>query len=101
LDSIYQTYSDAGIMVLGINSIDNNERDRRRMERFLQYNRISYPIIMVDYKVDSLYHVVGYPSFLMLDSEKKIIFSQAGFSKSLVNKLDSIIQEELKLPRKL
>jgi len=101
LDSIYQTYSDAGIMVLGINSIDNNERDLRRMDKFLQYNMISYPIILVDYKVDSLYRVDGYPTFLMLDSEKKIIFSQAGFSKSLRNKLDSIIQEELKLPRKL
>jgi hypothetical protein len=88
-------------MVLGINSIDNNERDLRRMDKFLQYNMISYPIILVDYKVDSLYRVDGYPTFLMLDSEKKIIFSQAGFSKSLRNKLDSIIQEELKLPRKL
>lgn len=97
IQRIYQKYRVEGLMVLGINSVDNNERNRKKIPHFLQYNEMSYPVILVDKKVDSLYQVKAYPSLYLMDNTRNIIFSQIGFTKTLGDTLETIIQKQLSL----
>jgi thiol-disulfide isomerase/thioredoxin len=84
LDSLYKN---KGVAVMGINPMKN---DIPRLERFVKYHGINYPILLVENDVArKQFGILGYPTLLIIKNNQ-IIFQQQGFSKELK---DVIIKE--------
>ncbi|MFH1050992.1 MAG: TlpA disulfide reductase family protein [bacterium] len=96
MNELYKKYKDKGLIVLGVNSKNNNEKDKHKIPNFLKHNEMSYPIIFTDNTPDSLYLVSGYPTIYMMDKKGKIVFSQAGFSENLKDTLNIILKKLLR-----
>ncbi|HRW62432.1 MAG TPA: TlpA disulfide reductase family protein [Bacteroidales bacterium] len=96
LNKLYEKYNKKGLVVLGLNYIDNTSKERRDyVMNYLNKNNITYPILWSDRIIDSSYNVSAYPTLYLLNNKKKIIYSHEGYNKDLVNKLDSIIKINL------
>lgn len=97
LQEIFAKYKERGVTVWGVNSVDGrNAKSEARLPKFFTHNPVDYPIIFVDRAVDSIYNVKAYPSLYLLDAERRIVFSQSGFSEDLADRLDSIIGRRVK-----
>jgi len=90
LNEIKARYEDE-LIVMGINSIDNNEEDRSRLPNFLSKNQMDYDILLTEHTTDSLYRVSGYPTLYLIDTDGEVVFSQAGFHESLGDTLSRAI----------
>ncbi len=97
LVDLYNKYHNDGLLVLGINSIDNTKERSKYLKKFIQAKKITYPIIMVSRSVDASYKVPGYPTIYILNSNKRVVYSEIGFDpKTKLTKVDSIVQVLLK-----
>jgi len=84
LDSLYKN---KGVAVMGINPMKN---DIPRLERFVKYHGINYPILLVENEVArKQFGISGYPTLLIIKNNR-VVFIQEGFSKELK---DVIIKE--------
>ena len=87
LKEIDSLYKNKGVAVMGINPMKN---DIPRLERFVKYHGINYPILLVENDVArKQFGILGYPTLLIIKNNQ-IIFQQQGFSKELK---DVIIKE--------
>jgi thiol-disulfide isomerase/thioredoxin len=92
LQEIFAKYRERGVTVWGVNSVDGRDaKSEARLPKFFAHNPVDYPIILVDRAVDSIYNVKAFPSLYLLDAERRVVFSQSGFSEDLADRLDSII----------
>lgn len=72
---------------MGINPMKN---DIPRLERFVKYHGINYPILLVENEVArKQFGISGYPTLLIIKNNR-VVFIQEGFSKELK---DVIIKE--------
>lgn len=93
LKEIDSLYKNKGVAVMGINPMKN---DHPRLERFVKYHGINYPILLVENKVASeQFGISGYPT-LMVIKNNQVVFIQEGFSKelkaTLTKELDKLIK---------
>jgi thiol-disulfide isomerase/thioredoxin len=95
LSKFQEKYKD-DLVVLGINSADNDENDKKKLPTFFEKNAMNYTTILTTRKTDSLYNVLAYPTLYLLDREGKVIHSDMGFSEENMNSLDSIISINIK-----
>ncbi len=90
LVDLYEKYKDKGLLVLGVNSVDNTDQRRPYLKKFIEVKNMVYPVIMVDRAIDQMYKVPGYPTVYVLDSNKKIVGYEVGFDPD--KKLDRVEQ---------
>lgn len=87
LKEIDSLYKNKGVAVMGINPMKN---DHPRLERFVKYHGINYPILLVENEVArQQFGVSAYPTLLIIKNNQ-VVFQQEGFSKELK---DVIIKE--------
>ena len=84
------------VQILGINNIDNTISGVQKLPKFLKYNEIKYPIILVDKSVIRSYKISAWPTIYIIDKGGKIVFSQNGNSDDLYDKLKQTIDSCLK-----
>ncbi|MDP2176096.1 MAG: TlpA disulfide reductase family protein [Bacteroidota bacterium] len=81
IDSLYRP---KGIAVMGINPMKS---DYPRLEKFVKYHQITYPIVLIEYDVASkMFGVSGYPTLFIIKNNQ-VVFIQVGFSKDLMSTL--------------
>ncbi len=91
LNDVFNKYDSKTLTVLGLNAIDNSEKSLRRFPKFLNYNNIEYPIVLVDKDVPKAYKIFAYPTLILADKNKQILYTQSGFSESFGKTIDSLI----------
>ncbi len=91
LNEIYGKYGE-DVIVIGVNSLDNDENGLKRLPGFVEKNDLRYPILLNDKTADSLYNVNAYPSLYVIDKGGKIVFTQLGFNETLSDTLDVVIK---------
>ena len=96
LDKLYRKYSDKGLKVFGLNSVDNQPRSRKMLDNFLSKRDISYDIILATPEVDIMYKVNGYPTMYVVDKNGKIAYSEIGFDEESFSKLVEKVEELLR-----
>ncbi len=96
LDKLYRNYKDKGLMIFGLNSVDNQPRSRKILDNFLAKRDISYDIILATPEVDIMYKVNGYPTMYVVDKNGKIAFAEIGFNDEQFEKLTEKVEELLK-----
>lgn len=93
LSELSSQYQD--IIVLGLNSIDNQSRSQKSLKEFLDRRKINYDIIMTQAEVDMMYKVSRYPSLYIIDLDGKIAYAEVGYDEEsfeeLILKIDELL----------
>ncbi len=95
LNDLYKKYGDMGLKMVGLNPLNNNEKDIKRMPNFLGYNKIDYPIVFLDRVESKQLQIQVYPTFYLVDHEGKILHSGIGFDEEKAKYLDAQLKEYL------
>jgi thiol-disulfide isomerase/thioredoxin len=92
LVALYKKYHIRGLEILGLNPFDTNKLS---IQKTIDRHGIIYPILSANSSIVSQYGIHGYPTLFLLDKNKKVIFSQEGFSDSLEEELEAILEKQL------
>ena len=87
LQSLYEKYKDKGFVMIGIDPIDDPEKDE--MADFLAKRGITYTILFSERELSDIYRVSGYPTLYFLDREGKIAKMHIGFGKGMEEELEA------------
>ncbi len=87
LQSLHEKYKDKGFMMIGIDPIDDPEKDE--MADFLAKRGITYTILFAERELSDTYRVSGYPTLYFLDREGKIAKMHIGFGKGMEEELEA------------
>ncbi len=95
LSGLYREMKDQGLIIFGLNSVDNRPRSRENLERFIRKRGIPYDIILTRPEVDLRYRINGYPSMYVIDRQGRIAWVEIGFSPEKFEELKARLQEML------
>jgi thiol-disulfide isomerase/thioredoxin len=93
LNKLRSKYLKEDLIILGLNPYDNKEKDREKLNEFIEINEMNYPTIFVDNKVTKAYNVRVYPTFYIIDDNGKIVYSKIGHSEMNENEIDSLLNK--------
>lgn len=95
LNDLHNKYKNKGLKVVGVNPFNNNEKDLKRMSKFLSNNNIDYPIVFTDHKESQQLKIQFYPTFYLVDHNGKVLHSETGFNEEKAISLDKQLKEYL------
>ena len=79
LIKLQEEYKKEGLMTFGLNSVDNNERSKKTLDKFLEKRELNYNVILTESEVDLAYKIKSYPSLYVIDKNGKVAFIEIGF----------------------
>lgn len=91
LCELYETYRDAGLVVLGI-SCDQEMEDLRE---FLSENRSSYPILLADEDVLKRFEITAIPALILFNQQGKLVHKEVGYTEEKMAELRKMIEQLL------
>ena len=94
LQRLHEKYKDQGVVVIGIDPIDDPVKDD--MTDFLAKRGIDYTVVFSSRNLPQEYHVTGYPTLFFINTEGKIEKVHEGFSQTMEQELEEQIQKMLK-----
>ncbi|MBR4301278.1 MAG: TlpA family protein disulfide reductase [Bacteroidales bacterium] len=94
LQRLHEKYKDQGVVVIGIDPIDDPVKDN--MADFLAKRGIDYTVVFSDRELPQKYHVTGYPTLFFINEKGKIEKVHEGFSQTMEQELEEQIQKMLK-----
>lgn len=93
LSALYTKYKNKGLIVFGLNSVDNQPRSLGYLKTFLQKRKISYDVILTQPEVDLRYKINGYPTMYIINKEEKIAYVEVGFDQEKLSRLKEKVKE--------
>ena len=90
LQGIHERYKDRDVVMLGIDPIDDPEKDE--MADFLAKRGINYTTLYADRRLSQEYHISAYPTLFFIDREGKIAKVHRGYHKSLEEYIEQQLQ---------
>ena len=87
LQSLHEKYKDKGFVMIGIDPIDDPEKDE--MADFLAKRGITYTILFSERELSDTYRIAGYPTLYFLNREGKIAKMDVGFKKGMEEELEA------------
>lgn len=93
LNKLYKKYSDKGLTILGINPVDDIEKSAVKMNQFKVEKGIEYPLLFTK---NNEYGIKEYPTLILLDMNKKILYTKIGYNIELEAELTALIDDFLK-----
>lgn len=94
LQRLHEKYKDQGLVVIGIDPIDDPVKDN--MADFLAKRGIDYTVLFSSRNLPQEYHVTGYPTLFFINAKGKIEKVHEGFSQTMEQELEEQIQKMLK-----
>ncbi|MBL7717311.1 MAG: TlpA family protein disulfide reductase [Flavipsychrobacter sp.] len=99
IEKLKEKYKDnPRVQIFGLNAYDTDSADIARLPKFIDYNPIHYPIILLpDRKMaETDYKVKAWPTFYIIDEKGAVAFSTIGYDENLFtdlsNKIDELLQ---------
>ncbi len=93
LSQLYTEYKNRGLMVFGLNSVDNHPQSLGYLKTFLGNRKISYNIVLIKSTVDFRYKINDYPTMYIIDKKGKIAYVDNGFNQEKLNRLKEKVKE--------
>ena len=93
LQRLYEKYKDRGVMLLGIDPIDDPVKDE--MADFLAKRGISYTVLFSERELSSTYRIVAYPTLFFIDRDGNIAKVHRGYHPSLEEAIEEQLQKML------
>ncbi len=95
LNELHNKYKEMGLTIVGVNPINYNEKDLKRMPNFLEHVKIDYPIILMDRTESEELQVPIYPTYFLVDENSRIIHTHMGFDEASIDLMEIDINEYL------
>ena len=89
LQSLHEKYKDQGVVLLGVDPIDDPAKDE--MADFLAKRGITYTVLFSERQLSQTYHIAAYPTLFFIDHDGKIAKVQSGYHPTL----EATIEEQL------
>jgi len=96
LMNLYEENKDKGLKIFGLNSVDNQPRSLKNLDKFLSKRTINYDIIMIESEVDINYKIKQYPTLYIIDKNGEIAFVEVGYTKEKFEHLKAKVEALLK-----
>lgn len=93
LQNLHKKYKDQGVVLLGIDPIDDPVKDE--MADFLAKRGITYTVLFSERKLSTTYRIVAYPTLFFLDRDGKIAKVHRGYHPSLEASIEEQLQKML------
>ena len=81
LQNLHEKYKDRGVVLLGIDPIDDPVKDE--MADFLAKRSVTYTVLFSDRELSNTYHIVAYPTLFFIDRNGNITKVHRGYHSSL------------------
>jgi thiol-disulfide isomerase/thioredoxin len=98
LNQVFEKVDYDKVQVYGINYYDNNDVRIPKIAKFMQYNPIRFPVLLVDKQLPENYHIMGWPTVYLIDKSGQIVYTHIGYkeglSKELLLKIDELLQQK-------
>ncbi len=91
LNKLQQKYGQQ-LQIVGINPIENKEKDQSRISAFLRRTPMEYPIFITD-SIPKAYNVRVYPTLYIIDKDGKVSYTKLGSSDNLYDELDAVLSQ--------
>ena len=96
LQSLHEKYKDQGVILLGIDPIDNPEKDEKdEMADFIAKRGITYTVLFSDRELPQTYHIVAFPTLFFIDRDGKIAKVHRGYHPTLEAAIEEQLQKML------
>lgn len=92
---LHEKFRKEGLLVYGVNALDNRNERRDDIKPFLERNKVTYPTLLADRSLEKQYKVVGHPTYVLVGKNGKVAFASFGFGEGMPNILEEAIQAEL------
>src|SRR5690606_459948 len=96
INQLHAALKDRDVAIYGVNPIDQPVKEAARLEKFMRNNAMRYPTIMPDVELQDVLNVPGYPTLLVLDAGRNVIFSSTGYSETLFEEVMAFLGPHLK-----
>lgn len=93
ISKLYAAYRDKGLIVFGLNSVDNRPGSLKYLKAFLSKRDISYPVVLTQPAVDLRYKINGYPTLYLIDKKGKVAYVEIGFDQQKLSRLKEKVRE--------
>lgn len=91
LINLKNDYRNRSFEIIGINTLDNTPKNKKQLNNFILNNSINYPTLL---SFKSINYLNAYPTVLILNKKREIIYSHTGYSieneESLIEFLDNL-----------
>jgi cytochrome c biogenesis protein CcmG, thiol:disulfide interchange protein DsbE len=77
VEKLHEKYGDK-LQIYGVNSFDNNDKAKAKIPKFLEFNPMKYPTVLVDKAFVEACKVKAWPTFYLIGPDGKVRFAQAG-----------------------
>lgn len=88
VEMLLQRFSSDKLQIIGMNSVDNDSKGLIRIQSFLEHNRFTYPILLVDDSIVSKFAITVWPTFIIVDSRGQVAERFFGFCDHLADTLE-------------
>ena len=95
LSDLNKMFKDKGLIIFGLNSVDNQQHSMDNLNSFLSKRNLSYDVILTQPSVDIMYKINGYPTMYVIDKQGNIAYVEMGFDKEKFEKLKQKIEAML------
>jgi len=93
LSKLYTEYKNKGLVIFGLNSVDNHPRSLNHLKTFLRNRQVSYNIVLTKSTMDVRYKINDYPTMYIINKEGKIAYADNGFNQEKLNRLKEKIKQ--------
>jgi hypothetical protein len=94
LNALHKRYDSTGVAVY---SVDPIKGDWKKIEKFVAYYKIVYPIVEIDYDYSYEYGVQGYPTLFIIKNGI-LIYMHRGFSEDMEKEIIREVEKALGKP---
>ncbi|MCC6818843.1 MAG: TlpA family protein disulfide reductase, partial [Bacteroidia bacterium] len=91
LNALHQRYDSTGVAVY---SVDPMKNDWNKIEKFVAYFKIKYPIVEIDYDFSYEYGVLGYPTLFIIKNGI-LVYMHRGFSENMEEEIIKEVNKAL------
>ena len=93
LQNLHEKYKDQGVVLLGIDPIDDPEKDE--IADFLTKRGITYTVLFSERELYQIYHIVAFPTLFILDRDGNIAKVHHGYHPSMEEAIEEQLQKML------
>ena len=94
LQTLHDKFDKEKVVFIGVNTIDDPLKDK--IAPFLANRKITMMNVFRGKSIQGLYNVVASPVLYVVDGQGKIIFSQDGYSNTLLKDVENVIKANLR-----
>ncbi len=96
VNRVYDRFRDQRVAVYGVNIIDDELKNKTRIEKYVRNNPMSYQTIMADHTIYDPWVPYGYPMLLILNKELELIEMHDGYTEGMADEIAEVIEAHLK-----